>query len=231
MAHSIRLFFALVLVVGTGACGDDGGSTDDSSVTLDSGGDDTGGGGTDGGGTDGGGTDGGGTDGGGTDGGGTDGGGTDGGDADGGGADAAAGGCVDGSVRCRGRQECCSGVPYPPEGVCMDMCTMRSDRNAKEGIESVDGEEMLARLSSLPISEWSYRDEAGGVRHVGPMAQDFRARFGLGSDDRTIHPVDAMGVTMAALQALTRRVEDLERDNAQLREHNGALEAQICGAR
>lgn len=65
--------------------------------------------------------------------------------------------------------------------------------------------------------------EPDGVRHLGPMAQDFRATFGLGDDDRTYFAVDAQGVALAAIQALDRRVveqqkriEALERENARL---------------
>jgi hypothetical protein len=109
----------------------------------------------------------------------------------------------------------------------MEMCTMRSDRHAKEGFEAVDADEVLERVAGLTIREWSYRDESTRVRHVGPMAQDFHRTFGLGDDDRVIHPVDATGVTFAAIQALTRRIEDLERENAALREHALDLEVRI----
>jgi hypothetical protein len=42
------------------------------------------------------------------------------------------------------------------------------------------------------------------------MAQDFHAAFGLGDSDRTINMVDANGVLMVAVQALYRRVKQLE---------------------
>ncbi|MBW2464659.1 MAG: tail fiber domain-containing protein [Deltaproteobacteria bacterium] len=103
---------------------------------------------------------------------------------------------------------------------------MRSDRHAKEQIIPVDSEALLERVAALPIAEWSYIDEQG-VRHVGPMAQDFHASFGLGGDDRSIHPVDAAGVTLAAVQALARRVEGLERDNGALRAHNTELSQRV----
>src|SRR5262249_24529273 len=40
------------------------------------------------------------------------------------------------------------------------------------------------------------------IRHMGPMAQDFRAAFGLGEDDTTISVVDEQGVALAAIQGL-----------------------------
>jgi hypothetical protein len=122
---------------------------------------------------------------------------------------------------------CCSGVPYPTEGVCQESCPAVSDREAKRDFSPVDPENVLARLGRIEINEWSYRAESGHVRHVGPMAQDFHREFGLGADDRHIHPVDAAGVTIAALQALLSRVEDLERDNTALREETMALRERL----
>jgi hypothetical protein len=44
------------------------------------------------------------------------------------------------------------------------------------------------------------------------MAQDFRAAFGLGEDDRHIGTVDEEGVALAAIKAPTRRLTDKERE-------------------
>jgi ribosomal protein L9 len=62
------------------------------------------------------------------------------------------------------------------------------------------------------------------VRHMGPMAQDFKVAFGLGDTGKAYHSVDAHGVALAAIQALYERLEkqnarldQLERDNDQLR--------------
>ena len=55
------------------------------------------------------------------------------------------------------------------------------------------------------------------MRHLGPMAQDFMAVFGLGDDDKVINMVDANGVVMVEIQALHRRVEVLEAEIERLR--------------
>ena len=146
------------------------------------------------------------------------------GSGDAGGADVDAGplGCANGGPACTGGQMCCSGVPYPLEGVCAASCPAVSDRARKEGVTPVDGDAILAELATIPIAEWSYRGERS-VRHVGPMAQDFRAAFGLGESDKTIHPIDESGITMAAVQALYRRMGDLERQNRALADDNAAL--------
>lgn len=83
--------------------------------------------------------------------------------------------------------------------------------------DSVDGWQVLETLASLPIASWRYKRERPGIRHLGPMAQDFRAAFGLGDDDKTIATVDANGVTMVAIQALYRRVAALAEEVAELR--------------
>jgi hypothetical protein len=94
-----------------------------------------------------------------------------------------------------------------------------SDRNAKRDFAPVDPAALLARLATLEIAEWSYATE-GGVRHIGPTSQDFRAVFGIGSDDRHITLSDLGGVALAAIQALSVEIEDRDR---QIR----ALEARL----
>jgi trimeric autotransporter adhesin len=81
-----------------------------------------------------------------------------------------------------------------------------SDRNTKTGIEPVSPADILDRVTSLPISAWAFTN-AVSTRHVGPMAQDFYAAFGLGDDDKTIGPRDANGVALAAIQGLNQKVE------------------------
>jgi len=81
-----------------------------------------------------------------------------------------------------------------------------SDRDRKEGFQTVDGEEVLKQLAALPLSTWSYKDDPSS-RHLGPTAQDFHARFGLGKDDKAIGTVDADGVALAALQGLNQKLE------------------------
>jgi hypothetical protein len=53
------------------------------------------------------------------------------------------------------------------------------------------------------------------------MAQDFRAAFGLGEDDKHIATVDADGVALAAIQGLNQK---LERENAELKARLERLE-------
>ncbi|MSU58974.1 MAG: hypothetical protein EXS35_12540 [Pedosphaera sp.] len=84
-----------------------------------------------------------------------------------------------------------------------------SDRNLKAGFAPVDARDVLAKVAALPLQSWHYTN-APGARHVGPMAQDFQAAFGLGSDDKSIATVDADGVALAAIQGLNQKVEEQE---------------------
>ncbi len=96
------------------------------------------------------------------------------------------------------------------DAVLKGTLTENSDVNVKSDIEALDGNLVLAKLDAMPVTEWSYRWESPTVRHIGPMAQDFHAAFGLGTDETKISPRDMAGVSMAAIKAL--RVELLERD-------------------
>lgn len=83
---------------------------------------------------------------------------------------------------------------------------------------------MLARVRTLPISTWNYTSDDASIRHIGPMAQDFAAAFGVGVDDRHIHPVDGQGVALAAIQGLVAELDRLRDENAALAGRITALE-------
>jgi hypothetical protein len=76
---------------------------------------------------------------------------------------------------------------------------------------------VLDKVARLPIDRWSYKSERG-VRHVGPMAQDFYAAFGVGADDKHITSIDEDGVALAAIKAL-------HAENAMLRARLAAVTA------
>lgn len=82
-----------------------------------------------------------------------------------------------------------------------------SDRNAKQDFAAIDPSTILDKVSQLPISEWSYKDDSK-TRHLGPMAQDFRAVFNIGTDERHLAPIDEGGVALAAIQGLNQKLND-----------------------
>ncbi len=103
-----------------------------------------------------------------------------------------------------------------------------SDRNAKEDFAMIDPRAVLAKVSALPITEWRYKVEADGTEHLGPMAQDFHAAFGLnGADDKHISTVDEGGVALAAIQGLNQKVEAKDAEIEALKQQNAALAAQL----
>ncbi len=72
-----------------------------------------------------------------------------------------------------------------------------SDRNAKTEIKSVGRgttSKMAKYLKELPLSTWKYKGDK--TTHFGPMAQDFKKKFGIG-DGKTLHLADVMGVVLA----------------------------------
>lgn len=110
--------------------------------------------------------------------------------------------------------------------------TNKSDRNQKEAFTPVDGAGLLSKLNAIPMQTWRYKTDSPSIRHLGPMAQDFRAAFGLGEDDKHISTIDEGGVALAAVQELYR--EGLKKDatirqlQAQIKADRLASKAQIA---
>ena len=102
-----------------------------------------------------------------------------------------------------------------------------SDRNVKENFAPVQPREMLEKVIALPLSSWNYKADTA-TRHVGPMAQDFYAAFGVGPGDKHIATVDADGVALAAIQGLNQKVED-RGQRAEVREQNSEARSGECG--
>ena len=107
------------------------------------------------------------------------------------------------------------------------LLTEASSVLLKEHFVAIDGQEVLAHLARLPITTWNYKTDAPSVRHMGPMAQDFYAAFGLGADDRHLAPLDVNGVALAGVQALSQQVQALKLQNAELLQRLQALEALV----
>ena len=115
---------------------------------------------------------------------------------------------ADGMVRCQSLQQ-------------------TSDRNAKEKFAAIDVGNILKRVADLPISTWNFKQDAN-TRHIGPMAQDFKAAFEVGTDEKHIATVDAEGVALAAIQGLNQKLEQAlqqkEAEIGELKHRNQLLE-------
>ena len=103
---------------------------------------------------------------------------------------------------------------------------MPSDRNLKENLVAVDPQAVLDAVAALPVSTWNF-NVTQDVRHMGPMAQDFYAAFGLGQDDEHIHSIDADGVALAAIQGLHAQNEALAAENFTLTARVNDLETRL----
>jgi hypothetical protein len=100
------------------------------------------------------------------------------------------------------------------ETLTVGILAYSSDKNLKTAVRPIDAKDLLERVSELPISSWQYKRDPH-KRHVGPMAQDFHAAFGLNGDDEThISEVDIAGVSLAAIKALN---SEMKAENAELR--------------
>jgi len=107
---------------------------------------------------------------------------------------------------------------YPLEMASGAYCSVAgvwtsvSDRNVKEDFTSITPIEVLAKVATLPITQWKYKVEPNGIKHIGPVAQDFHSAFGLGDSDKAIGSVDETGVALAAIQGLNQKLEQQSKE-------------------
>ncbi len=104
--------------------------------------------------------------------------------------------------------------------------SMLSDRASKANVEGVNPRAVLAQLMNVPISTWNYKTQDASVRHIGPMAQDFRT-FGVGEDNTHISTIDENGVALAAIQGLDQIQQEQSQQIAELKNENAALEVRV----
>lgn len=105
-----------------------------------------------------------------------------------------------------------------------------SDKNLKTSFREINTDDILEHLSSMPVTTWQFKNDDASHRHMGPTAQDFRLAFGLGQDDKTIAPVDGIGVSLAAAKGLAQKVSELTKQldakNSRIQKLESALREQ-----
>jgi len=98
----------------------------------------------------------------------------------------------------------------------------------KENFTSVDRTKVLAKVIAMPVTEWNYKGDAADKKHIGPVAQDFQAAFGLnGDDNKHISVVDEGGVALAAIQGLNQKLEEQKTENAELKHEVAELKEMV----
>jgi hypothetical protein len=102
--------------------------------------------------------------------------------------------------------------------------TSVSDRNVKEDFTAIIPTEVLAKVAAMPITQWKYKVEPSGIKHIGPVAQDFHSAFGLGDSDKAIGSVDESGVALAAIQGLNQKLDEKDAEIQDLKQRMKKLE-------
>ena len=105
--------------------------------------------------------------------------------------------------------------------------TSLSDRNAKENFVPVDAGLVLEKVAALPLSVWNYKSQDAAIRHIGPMAQDFKATFAVGESDTGITTVDESGVALAAIQGLNQKLNEKDAEIEALKQSMAELKEMV----
>jgi len=101
-----------------------------------------------------------------------------------------------------------------------------STRTAKTNVSAVDPAETLTEVEDMDVTRWEY-DSEEEAEHMGPMAEEFYERFGLGPDAKHITNVDADGVAFAAIKGLCERLEAKDERIDELEARLAKLEEQV----
>jgi hypothetical protein len=97
-------------------------------------------------------------------------------------------------------------------GAVASLASAFCSRALKDEIDGVNVERILESVEKLPLAIWKYKDEidaADHQPHIGPYAEDMQRLFGLGNG-REIFLMDAIGICLGSIQALSGRVQQLE---------------------
>ncbi len=103
-----------------------------------------------------------------------------------------------------------------------------SDRNVKQDFADVNSRTVLEKVAQLPIQTWAYTNDPG-IKHLGPVAQDFYAAFNVGPDDKHITTVDESGVALAAIQGLNQKLDEKDAEIQRLEQRLEKLEQRLNG--
>ena len=106
-----------------------------------------------------------------------------------------------------------------------------SDQAAKENFQDLDQRSVLETVIGLPIKTWNLKSQPPEIRHIGPVAQDFNEAFVylFGQPESPVHinSMDAVGVSLGAIQGLYQVVKEKEAQITSLQEQIDRLQASL----
>jgi hypothetical protein len=104
-----------------------------------------------------------------------------------------------------------------------------SSRAFKENFQSLDSQELLAKISGLPVQEWNYK--GSDERHIGPVSEDFVGAFDVGTvqngrrDNKYLSPGDVAGVALAGVKELIQENQELKKAVEELKQQIADLKS------
>jgi hypothetical protein len=108
--------------------------------------------------------------------------------------------------------------------------TGTSSRLFKENFQTLDGEELLSKISNMPVQAWEFKNS--DERHIGPVAEDFVEAFNVGTvredgtrENRYLSASDVAGVSLAGVKALIQQNQELRQTIEELQKRIAKLES------
>lgn len=104
-------------------------------------------------------------------------------------------------------------------GVADCIGSVPSSIHIKQIVEFVDTSKILETVSQLSMPKWYYKANGESIQHIGPIAEEFQAAFGLnGGVSDKIATVDLSGVALASIQELSKQIKQKDSEIAELRQ-------------
>lgn len=97
-----------------------------------------------------------------------------------------------------------------------------SSRSLKENFVPVNNQSILAKIVALPMTQWNYKTDKKAL-HIGPIAEDFYAIFGLGNDEKSVSTIDPAGVALVGVKALNEKIDAQQKEIDELKAEIRAL--------
>lgn len=89
-----------------------------------------------------------------------------------------------------------------------------SSKDYKENKQPIKEGAAMEAINAMPVESWKYKEGIGDSgNHIGPYAEDFHAATGKG-DGKSIPLQDMMGLTVKAVQELSKKVDKMQAQGA-----------------